>query len=63
MDTFDTKVRKFFWFGHVVAENIAVEGTNVHAILYAKYSIPPLQIDLQRHQSLQSLTKCMEELN
>lgn len=62
-EAFDPKGRKVYWVGPVGPEQDAGEGTDFHAIRSDKVSITPLQIDLTRHQSLQTLSKWIEDLD
>ena len=62
-EAFDPKGRKVYWVGPVGPEQDAGEGTDFHAIRSDKVSITPLQIDLTRHQSLQTISKWIEVLD
>jgi len=62
-EAFDPRGRKVYWVGSVGPEHDAGEGTDFHAIRSDKVSITPLQIDLTRHQSLQTLSKWIEVLD
>ena len=59
-EAYDPKGRKVYWVGPVGQEQDAGEGTDFHAIRSGKVSITPLQIDLTRHQSLQTLSGWIE---
>ncbi len=61
-EAFDPKGRKVYWVGPVGAEQDAGEGTDFHAIRTNKVSITPLQVDLTRHESLQTMTNWVGEL-
>ncbi len=61
-EAFDPKGRKVYWVGPVGAEQDAGEGTDFHAIRTNKISITPLQVDLTRHESLQTMTNWVGEL-
>ena len=61
-EAYDPRGRKVYWVGPVGAEQDAGDGTDFHAIRSDKVSITPLQIDLTRHQSLQTLSKWSEVL-
>ena len=63
MESFDPKGRKVYWVGPVGAEQDAGEGTDFHAIRKNYVSITPIQIDLTRHNSLESLSQWIEVLN
>ena len=62
-EAFDPKGRKVYWVGPVGPEQDAGEGTDFHAIRSGKVSITPLQIDLTRHQSIQALSKWLEDIH
>ncbi len=62
LEAFDPRGRKVYWVGPVGTEQDAGEGTDFHAIRTGKVSITPLQIDLTRHQSLQTLSDWKEGL-
>ncbi len=62
-EAFDPKGRKVYWVGPVGPEQDAGEGTDFHAIRANKVSITPLQVDLTRHDSLQTLSKWMEAID
>jgi 5'-nucleotidase len=59
-EAFDPKGRKVYWVGPVGAEQDAGEGTDFHAVRSNKVSITPLQIDLTRHELLQTLNDWIE---
>jgi 5'/3'-nucleotidase len=60
---YDPRGREVYWVGPVGAEQDAGEGTDFHAIRSDQVSVTPLQIDLTRHQSLQTLSKWIEVLD
>lgn len=60
--TQDPKGRTVYWVGPAGAEQDAGEGTDFHAIRSGKVSITPLQVDLTRHTTLQSLSKWAEDI-
>ncbi len=60
---FDPRGRKVYWVGPVGPELDAGEGTDFHAIRSDKVSITPLQMDLTRHLSLQTMSEWIEVLN
>jgi len=62
-EALDPRGRKVYWVGPVGPEHDAGEGTDFHAIRSGKVSITPLQIDLTRHQSLQTLSKWIKALD
>lgn len=62
-EAYDPKGRKVYWVGPVGPEQDAGEGTDFHAIRAGMVSITPLQIDLTRHQSLQALSKWIEDIH
>ncbi len=62
LEAFDPRGRKVYWVGPVGSEQDASEGTDFHAIRSGNVSITPLQIDLTRHQSLQTLSDWTEGL-
>ncbi|MBL1140709.1 MAG: 5'/3'-nucleotidase SurE [Proteobacteria bacterium] len=59
---FDPKGRKVYWVGPVGPEQDAGEGTDFHAIRTNKVSITPMQIDLTRHDSLQTISNWIDVL-
>jgi 5'-nucleotidase len=62
LEASDPRGRKVYWVGPVGTEQDAGEGTDFHAVRSGKVSITPLQIDLTRHQSLQTLSDWTEGL-
>lgn len=63
LEAFDPLGRKVYWVGPVGPEQDAGEGTDFHAIRNNEVSITPLQIDLTRHQSLQSLSSWIKDID
>lgn len=61
-EAFDPRGRKVYWVGPVGPEQDASEGTDFHAIRSNKVSITPLQIDLTRHDSLQTISNWIDNL-
>lgn len=61
-EAYDPKGRKVYWVGPVGSEQDAGEGTDFHAIRSDKVSITPLQVDLTRHDFLQTMTKWIDVL-
>ena len=59
-EAFDPKGRKVYWVGPAGPEQDAGEGTDFHAIRTGNVSITPLQVDLTRHNTLQSLSAWVE---
>jgi 5'/3'-nucleotidase len=62
-EAFDPKGRKVYWVGPVGPEQDAGEGTDFHAIRTSKVSITPMQVDLTRHESLQTISEWIGDID
>jgi 5'-nucleotidase len=61
-EALDPKGRKVYWVGPVGPEQDAGEGTDFYAIRTNNVSITPLQVDLTRHDSLQTISSWIDDL-
>jgi len=62
LETYDPRGRRIYWVGPPGEGQDAGEGTDFFAIRQNKISITPLQIDLTRYSSLESLGNWASEL-
>jgi 5'-nucleotidase len=58
----DPRGRKVYWVGPVGPEQDAGEGTDFYAIRTNQVSITPLQVDLTRHESLNTFSNWIDDL-
>ena len=56
----DPRGRPIYWVGPAGAEQDAGPGTDFHAVRNGFVSVTPLQVDLTRHQALESLAAWLE---
>ncbi len=61
VETRDPKGRPVFWVGAAGAGQDAGPGTDFHAVEHGSVSVTPLQIDLTRHASVESLGKWLAQ--
>jgi len=58
----DPRGKPVYWVGPVGAEQDAGPGTDFHAIANGYVSVTPIQVDLTRHQALQSTAEWLENM-
>jgi len=59
----DPRGRDIFWVGPPGAEQDAGEGTDFHAVRNGYVSVTPIQVDLTRHASIESLSTWLKGIS
>lgn len=62
MEAHDPRGRKVYWIGAAGPEQEAGPGTDFYAVNNGYVSVSPIQVDLTRHQALDSLNKWVSEV-
>jgi 5'-nucleotidase len=62
MEARDPRGRKVYWIGAAGPEQEAGPGTDFYAVNHGYVSVTPIQVDLTRHQALDSLNQWVSEV-